>query len=449
MFFRKSQSVPSLSKLIAANCVPLPEIENPTFGSYCDSFANSRVVLIGDASHGTSEFYRARAAMTQRLITQHGFNIVAIEGDWPDCRTIDSHVRLHPGAVGMKHMSVFKHFPEWMWRNREMQRFVNWLRMHNGELPYDQRAGVYGLDLYSMGSSIQAVIKFLEKTNPSLAKDARRRYLCLEPWLAAPAQYGRVAMQKGYAPCESGVLEMLKQILASRLELSARQDSKEGFLDAEMNARLVRDSERYYRSMYWAENESWNLRDMHMFETLQRLLQVKGGKAVVWAHNSHLGDARATGMKDRGELNLGQLCRMIFNSRPDEVAIIGMGTHDGEVAAAENWDEDMRIMSVNHSRSDSWERVMHDTGVPSFLLDLRSGYQQEEIRTACEEEKLERFIGVIYRPDTERWSHYVRSSLSKQFDAFVWFDTTHAVEAFEVHQPEEAVERGETYPFGL
>ncbi|KAF2271240.1 erythromycin esterase [Westerdykella ornata] len=347
-------------------------------------------------------------------------------------------------------MPVFKHFPEWMWRNREMQNFVDWLRIHNSSLPYEKRAGIYGLDLYSMGSSIQAVIQYLLKVDPELARDARKRYGCLDPWIADPAQYGRVAMLKGYAPCESGVVKMLQDVLASRIDLSSHEDkTAEGFFDAEMNARLVRDSERYYRSMYWGDAESWNLRDQHMFETLRRLLKVKGGKAIVWAHNSHLGDARATGMRDRREWNLGQLCRENFNSMPGEVAIIGMGTHSGTVAAADNWDDDMRIMSVNPSRKDSWERVMHDTGISSFLLDLRPGYQDEEVRKALEEEKLERFIGVIYRPGTERWSHYVKSSLSRQFDAFVWFDRTSAVQAFEVHQPQEAVERGETFPFGL
>jgi erythromycin esterase-like protein len=330
-----------------------------------------------------------------------------------------------------------------------MQSFIDWLRVHNSNLPYERRTGVYGLDLYSMGSSIQAVIRYLQKVDPELAKDARKRYGCLAPWVEEPAEYGRAALHRGYAPCESGVVKMLQELLASRIELSSKEDNHEGFLDAEMNARLVKNSERYYRSMYWRDNESWNLRDTHMFETLSRLLKVKGGKAVVWAHNSHLGDASATGMKDRGELNLGQLCRQNFTSTPGEVAIIGMGTHDGEVAAADNWDEDMQVMSIKPSRKDSWERIMHDAGIPSFLLDLRAGYQRDDIRKAFEEEKLERFIGVIYRPDTEKWSHYVKSSLARQFDAYVWFDRTTAVEAFEVHQPDEAIERGETYPFGL
>jgi erythromycin esterase-like protein len=299
-----------------------------------------------------------------------------------------------------------------------------------------------------MGSSIQAVIKYLEKADPDLAKDARKRYSCLEPWVEEPSGYGLTSLHKGYGPCESGVLNMLNELMERRMQLMSKDEDHEGFLDAEMNARLVKDSERYYRSMYWRNDDSWNLRDTHMFETLKRLLEVKGGKALVWAHNSHLGDARATGMRDRGELNLGQLCREHFTA-PGEVSIIGMGTHDGEVAAADNWDDDMQIMSVKPSRGDSWERVMHDANIPSFLLDLRKGHQGDDVRKAFEEEKLERFIGVIYRPTTEKWSHYVKSSLARQFDAFVWFDRTSAVKAFEVHQPTESVARGETYPFGL
>lgn len=335
-----------------------------------------------------------------------------------------------------------------MWRNEEMQGFVDWLRAHNDGIPLEKRAALCGLDLYSMGESIKAVIQYLEKVDPELAQDARRRYGCLQPWVKDPAMYGRAAMHKGYAPCESGVVKMLKELLEKRIELSTKVQNGENFLDAEMNARLVRDSERYYRSMYWSDDSSWNLRDTHMFETLKRLLKVKGGKAVVWAHSSHLGDARATGMgSTRDELNLGQLCRENF-SNPGEVAIIGMGTHDGEVAAADAWDEPMQVMTVNPSRKDSWERVMHDTGVPSFLLDMRSGYQKKEVRQALEQEKLERFIGVIYRPKTERWSHYVESILSRQFDAYVWFERTSAVKPFEIEQPDEPNSRSETYPFG-
>ncbi|KAF2260305.1 erythromycin esterase [Lojkania enalia] len=384
--FRRSgrgKMVKSVSSLVAESCKPLPPIEDKSFGSF-DSFANSRIVLIGDASHGTSEFYRARAAITQRLIEYYGFN----------------H---HPSSKEKTLSPVFQHFPEWMWRNEEMQGFVNWLRAYNeGEL-LAKRAGVYGLDLHSMGTSIKAI--------------------------EDPAIYGRVALHKGDAPCEHGVVKLLQQLLEKRIELSSQPQDGEGFFDAEMNARLIRDSERYYRSMYWAGDESWNLRDVHMFETLRRLLKAKGGRAVVWTHNSHLGDARATGMgQSRDELNLGQLCRENFTA-PGEVSIIGMGTHDGEVAPADAWNEPMQVMAVNPSRKDSYERIMHDTGIPSFLLDMKPGSVSDEARKALEEQRLERFIG--------------------QFDAYLWFDRTSAVRPLEIEQHHEGISRGETYPFSM
>ncbi|KAF2454865.1 putative erythromycin esterase [Lineolata rhizophorae] len=437
-----------LSEAVRNAAEPLPEIESDKFGTFFDRFGDSRVVLIGDASHGTSEFYRARAAITQRLIKEHGFDTVAIEGDWPDARQVDRWVRRHR-PTSIPESGVFKHFPQWMWRNREVQSFIDWLEEHNSGLAPDERVRFCGMDLYSMGASILAVIEYLSKVDPDSAAVARKRYGCLEPWLENPQRYGRVALNKGYAPCEAGVVRMLRDMLSQRLQWASRdEEGGESFLDAEMNARLVRDSERYYRAMYYADAESWNLRDSHFFETVARVLKAKPrSKAVVWAHNSHVGDARATGMRDRGELNVGQLCREHFG--PEEVSIIGCGTHEGTVAAADEWDMPERIMKVNPSLSSSYERVMHDTGIPSFLLDLRKGHQSEDVRQALSGPLLERFIGVIYWPATERGSHYTGAVLPKQFDGFVWFDKTQAVSAFETAQPKEAAARAETYPFGL
>ncbi|OCL08597.1 putative erythromycin esterase [Glonium stellatum] len=440
--------VQTLSEVVKSVAQKLPDIESNSFSAYFDSFGQSRVVLIGDASHGTSEFYRARAAITKRLIQENGFSIVAIEGDWPDCRVIDSYVRQHPSAKTTP-ISVFKHFPEWMWRDEEVQSFVDWLQVHNAQLPQEKRAGFFGLDLYSMASSIRAVIDYLDRVDPETAKVARKRYGCLEPWLEDPASYGQAAFSKGYAPCESGVIKILKELLTKRLALMSAENA-DTYLDAEMNARLVRDSEQYYHAMYYDDSVSWNLRDTHMFATLTRLLKMQpGAKAVVWAHNSHLGDAGATAMApSRDELSLGQLCRQKFFDL-GEVSIIGCGTHDGEVAAADEWDEPMQIMCVNPSREDSYERIMHDTGIPSFLLDLRGERQKKEVIEALMKPRLERFIGVIYCPATERYSHYMEAVLPQQFDALLWFDRTTAVKAFEVAQPKEALARGETYPFGL
>lgn len=432
---------------------PLPPITDKTFGSHFDFLGSSRVVLIGDASHGTSEFYHARAEITKRLITEHGFKTVTLEADWPDAECIDRYVRQRPGpktAIDKNESTeaVFARFPTWMWRNREMQDFVHWLRDYNATLPPKQRTGVYGLDLYSLGASIHAVIKYLDSVDPDLAQVARRRYSCLEPWLEEPSDYGLAhRMSADFESCEPKVVAMLKDLLKRRLEYSALRNDGEEFHSAEQNARLTADAEHYYRSIYRAGASSWNLRDTHMFETLKRLTNFRGEKTVVWAHNSHCGDAQHTGMKSRGELNIGELCRREWK---DDVTIVGTGTHTGTVAAADHWDGDMQTMNVKPSRKDSWERQAHETGLPRFLLDMHNEKKvSDELYEFLCEKKLERFIGVIYRPDTERASHYSEARLGRQFDAFVWFDETHAVNPLEKKQPKTPMAFGETYPFGL
>ncbi|KAL1626223.1 hypothetical protein SLS54_003058 [Diplodia seriata] len=422
-------------------------------------------------SHGTSEFYRARAAITQHLITHHGFNVVAIEADWPDAKAVDRYVRHSPSkstTPSIKNKGVFDHFPRWMWRNTEVQSFAHWLRRHNAALPPEQRVRFAGLDLYSMGASIRLVQDYLDRhADPQTAALARRRYACLEPWTDDPAAYGRNAFLAGggAAPCEKGVVHMLRDMLKNRLDMLAAardDDGEDDFFDAEMNARLVRDAEEYYRAMFYGGGDaSWNLRDSHFFGTLARLLQHEqqhrqkqrrksGGppaKAIVWAHNSHVGDARFTAMgESRNQLNLGQLCKERWGAG---CSIVGCGTHAGTVAAAHEWDGPMEVVAVRPSRGDSYERLMHDAGVPSFMLDLREGVMDRELRKELMKERLERFIGVIYWPDTERWSHYSKAVLPRQMDCLVWFDWTEAVHAFETAQPDEQPSAGETYPFGL
>jgi len=439
----------AIPPMIANAAQSLPNIDSKDFASHFDTYGQSRVVLIGDASHGTSEFYRARAAITKRLITHYGFNIVAIEGDWPDAKALDRYVRHMPANHSPKDtrdLRVFDHFPRWMWRNKETSDFVDWLRKYNGSVPAGERTMFGGLDLYSMGKSMRAVIEYLDRVDPETARLARKRYSCLEPWAEDPAMYGRHAWMQRAAPCEQGVVRVLKDLLEKRLELS-RHDG-EDFFDAEMNARLVKDAEGYYRSMFYGQDDSWNRRDTHFFQTLVQLLKHRSGaKAVVWAHNSHVGDARHTGKGEaRDELNIGQLCKEQWGA---SCSIIGCGTHTGTVAAADEWDDPMSVMDVVPSRKDSYERLMHDSGVPNFLLDLRDGRMDSELRQALLEPRLERFIGVIYRPATERYSHYVRAALPEQFDGYVWFDKSYAVQAFETAQPEEPPSAGETYPFGL
>jgi protein-L-isoaspartate(D-aspartate) O-methyltransferase len=429
------------AELIRDAAEPLPDIDDPAFGDWFDRFADARVVLLGESSHGTSEFYRARAAITQRLIERHGFNIVAVEADWPDAASVDRYVRHRPRREGEE--DAFQRFPTWMWRNREVDAFVRWLRRHNEGRELGDMAGFYGLDLYNLSGSIRAVIDFLDEADPEAAKLARERYGCLQPWRENPAAYGRMALTEGYGRCEVGAVQMLTELMQRRMDCLGEEC--EEWLDAAANARLIRNAEQYYRVMYHGSAESWNLRDTHMFETLCQLLEAKGpqAKAIVWAHNSHIGNAAHTEMGQvRGELNIGQLTKERFG---DEARLIGFGTHTGTVAAADNWDEPMEVMAVRPSLAGSYERLCHDSGVERFLLDLREG-ANDAAAEALMEARLERFIGVIYRPQTERWSHYSEAVLPRQFDAWVWVDHTSAVTPL---PGEQLPGEDDTYPFGL
>ncbi|MBB5407740.1 protein-L-isoaspartate(D-aspartate) O-methyltransferase [Paraburkholderia sp. HC6.4b] len=421
---------------------PLPDIDSAEFAAFFDRFAGHRVVLLGEASHGTSEFYRARAAITRRLVEQHGFSMIAVEADWPDAAIIDRHVRDRPMPGGRSR--PFRRFPTWMWRNTDFMGLVAWLRSHNAAHP-ERETRFYGLDIYSLSESIDAVLRYLDSVDPAAARIARERYGCLSPWQKDPAVYGRAALSGGYAQCEEHVVAQLGDLLKSRLDY-AREDG-ERFLDAAQNARLVAVAEHYYRAMYYGGPQSWNLRDTHMFDTLRHTLDSRGPQArlVAWAHNSHIGDASATQMgRMQDEINLGQLCRAQFG---DAAALIGFGTHSGTVAAASDWGGPMEVKTVQPSLEGSVEFSMHGTGLPRFLLDLRPG-MHDTLRERLRAPLLERFIGVIYRPGTERYSHYAQASLAEQFDAFVWFDRTSAVSALPV-SADEKNHAAETFPFGV
>jgi erythromycin esterase-like protein len=419
----------------------LPSLgDDEAFGAMFDRFADAKVVLLGEATHGTSEFYRARAAITKRLITQHGFNIVAVEADWPDAARIDAYVRHRPVPDGDD--AAFERFPTWMWRNEEVADFTNWLRAFNKDLPEERRAEFRGLDVYSLHSSIRSVLEYLDKVDPSAAAEARGRYGCLSPWQSDPARYGRAVVTGQKRPCDDALLTQLKDLLDHRVEY-LEADGGEAFFDAVQNAKIVHAAEHYYRIMYEGATESWNLRDRHMFDTLQSLLaRREDAKAVVWAHNSHIGNASATAMGWQGEFNIGELCRTAYR---DEAILIGFGTDRGTVAAADDWDEPMRIKTVLPARPDSHERIFRDAGLSCFLTDWRQN-AQDDLRNVLARPRLERAIGVIYRPDTEFYSHYFEAVMADQFDAFVWFDETKAVTPLAA-----AHGRGmpETYPFGM
>lgn len=413
---------------------------------------DARFVLIGEASHGTHEFYRQRAEITKRLIVEKGFNAVAVEADWPDAYRVNRFVRaLSDDEDAVSALADFKRFPTWMWRNTDVVDFVSWLREHNDRIRGDERKiGFYGVDLYSLFTSIEVVITYLDKVDPAAARRARERYACFEHFGDDSQAYG-YATTFGAAPsCEDEVLAQLLDFRRKAADYASRDGHippDEAFF-AEQNARLVANAERYYRSMFGGRVSSWNLRDTHMAETIDALaqhLQRRSGtsRIVVWEHNSHLGDARATEMGQRGEINVGQLVR---EKHGDASRLIGFSTFTGTVTAADDWDGPAQRKRVREGLAGSYEKLLHQFGMASFYLPLRGN----RAATALEQPRLQRAIGVIYRPETERMSHYFFSSLPQQFDALIHYDTTEAVTPLERWPLEEDVhEVPETYPSAL
>jgi len=420
---------------------PLPSpLDAEEFGACFDRFGDARIVLLGEATHGTSEFYRARAAITRRLVSRHGFTVVAVEADWPDAARIDDYVRHQ--APRPRRGDVFARFPTWMWRNREVLEFADWLRGHNATLVEERRVSFSGMDVYSLNESIHAVLAYLDTVDPREAAAARTRYGCLTPWQDEPAHYGLAVVHGGHPGCEEKVVAQLREMLAGQLD-DLKRDGERWF-DAVQNARIVQAAENYYRAMYRSSAESWNLRDRHMFATLQALLahRGEGTKAVVWAHNSHIGNAAATAMGWRGEFNIGELCRMVYG---DEAVLIGFGTDTGTVAAADDWGAPMRVKAVRPARPDSYEHAFRRAGLPRTLTDWRDP-SRRELAVQLRGPLLERAIGVVYRPETELLSHYFEAVMAEQFDAWVWFDQTGAVTPLGDERPHGAPE---TWPFGL
>lgn len=414
-----------------------------------DAIGDARLVLIGEATHGTHEFYRIRADLTRALIEQKSFDLVAVEADWPDAYRANRWVRHASGDQDAAHaLNDFTRFPRWMWRNDIVVDFLAWLRGYNSSRAVELRVGLYGLDLYSLHTSIEAVLNYLQKVDPPAAVRARQRYACFEDFAHDTHSYGYAATLGLSPSCEREVLDQLVE-LRRRAADYARRDgyvAEDEYFFAEQNARLVMNAEEYYRSMFGGRVESWNLRDTHMMETLEALLTWTGRRrgqprAVVWAHNSHLGDARATQMGEYGELNLGQLVRQRHGAA---AWLVGFTTHTGSVTAARDWDAPAERRRVRPSMIGSYERLFHDTGLSRFLLLLRD----EALRTMLGPERLERAIGVIYKPETERASHYFRARLPEQFDAVIHVDETRALNPLERWSLDE-VDAPETYPSGV
>lgn len=436
------------ASIIRAAACPLPGAKH--YDRILSWLGDASIVLLGEATHGTHDFYAARAALTRRLIEERGFSGVAIEGDWPDAYRVNRYVRDVDGETrAAAVLGGFARFPTWMWRNTAVVEFVAWLREHNTGLEPRRRAGFYGLDLYSLHASMRAVVAYLDRVDPVAARSARQAYACFDHYGEDTETYAWATTQRNGTSCEEAVTRQLVALRERRAEaLRGEAGAEDEFFSAEQNARLARNAERYYRTMFRGRVESWNVRDTHMGETLDELLghlerQGLPAKLIVWAHNSHIGDARATEMGESGELNLGQLVR---ERHGDAARLIGFTTYTGSVIAASDWGGPAEQKTVRPALEGSYEELFHRAGVPRFFLPLTGG---GAARNALAERRLERAIGVIYRPDTERMSHYFEANLAEQFDAVIHFDETHAVEPLERESEWDEVEAPETFPSGV
>jgi erythromycin esterase-like protein len=413
---------------------------------------NARFVLLGEASHGTHEFYRERARITERLIAEKGFTAVAVEADWPDALRVNRYVRGQGGDISSEQaLSGFRRFPTWMWRNTDVVHFVDWLRRHNSARRPADAAGFYGLDLYSMFTSIGEVLQYLDKVDPAAASRARQRYACFDHYGEDSQRYGYAAGFALSASCEDAAVAQLREMQARSASamLGKSAQAAEAAFHARENARLVMNAEQYYRTMFRGRISSWNLRDRHMSDTLDALTRhlteayAKPAKIVVWEHNSHIGDARATEVGEQGEWTVGQLVRERYGK---QARLIGFTTYEGTVTAASEWNGVAECKRVRPALAGSYEEIFHQAGIARFMLDLREGQGASE---ALEEARLERAIGVIYLPQTERCSHYFHASLPRQFDAVLHFDRSSAVEPLERGSQWRKGEVPETFPSGV
>jgi erythromycin esterase-like protein len=439
-----------LTAAIRAAARPLTGADSD-YDSLLDLVGDAHFVLLGEATHGTHEFYAERARITRRLVRDKGFTAVAVEADWPDAYRVNCYVRGGKrDASAVEALGGFQRFPSWMWRNEDVAGFAEWLRAHNASMAPERRTGFYGLDLYSMFTSIQEVLRYLDQVDPAAAAEARRRYACFE-------HYGEDSQHYGYATgigmsesCEQGVIAQLQDLQQRAFDyVQADGDQAEdAYFYAQQNARLVRNAEEYYRSMFRGRVSSWNLRDSHMAETLDALSRYlsrdgKQAKIVVWEHNSHIGDASATEMGRLGEWNVGELARKAYGG---DTCLIGFSTYDGWVTAASEWDGEAERKRVRPGMPDSYEQVLHQAGIDRYFLPLRV---RSDAAAGLSKRRLERAIGVLYVPRTERQSHYFMAELPRQFDGIIHIDRTSAVVPLDPTSGWHSGEPPETYPEGL
>jgi erythromycin esterase len=423
---------------------------------------NVKYILLGEASHGTSEFYNWRSEISKRLIREKGFSFIAVEGDWPDCYNVNRYVKGMPDSGGSAYdvLYSFNRWPTWMWANKEIVDLIEWLRKHNEKLPEDQKVGFYGLDVYSLWESMESVIKYLRKVDPKAIRTAIEAYRCFEPYGKSVEDYARAT---AFVPesCEDEVIDMLIQLKSKANQYkSDGVGRREAYLNAEQNAIVAKNAELYYRKMIQGGTDTWNIRDSHMMDTLKRLMEFYGKdnddvKSIVWAHNTHIGDARQTDMADANMINIGQLVREHASEK--NVVLVGFGTYKGSVIAAREWGEKMERMHVPSALKGSWDSLLHEQSNGSNSLIIFKGedskkykeqlLSEEEIRT---KRRSQRAIGVVYNPAYERYGNYVPTLLTKRYDAFLYIDETHALHP--LHMPETKEDKEdlpETFPTGL
>jgi erythromycin esterase len=425
----------------------LREIERPLrddadLDPLLERIGDARFVLLGEASHGTSEYYTWRQRISERLIREKGFSFIAVEGDWPDCYRVNRYVKGAPdaGAGAEQVLHAFDRWPTWMWANREVEGLVEWLRAHNGPLPEEERAGFYGLDVYSLWESMEAVTHYLRRVDPEAARRARRAYGCFDPYEKDVQEY---AMATAVVPttCEDEAVAILGELRRKAAEY--REDGREQYFNAEQNALTVRNAELYYRTMVRGGAASWNVRDNHMVETLERLMARygPGAKAIVWEHNTHIGDARATDMARSGMVNVGQLVRERHGA--EAAVLVGFSSYEGSVIAGEEWGAPMRRMPVPPARPGSWDAILHAAGDHDRLLLFEDDEPDPML-----EPRGHRAIGVVYDPDRERFGNYVPTVLPFRYDALLHVDRTRALDPLHM-EPREDGEPPETYPSGM
>ncbi|WP_276499296.1 erythromycin esterase family protein [Pontibacter litorisediminis] len=381
---------------------------------------DARVVMLGEASHGTSEYYTWRTAISRRLIQEKGFSFIAVEGDWPECYAVNRFVKGYPNAGSKiaELLEVYRRWPSWMWANWEVAALVEWLREYNNLRKQGEKAGFYGLDVYSLWESLEQIVRFLENNDGQAAEAAKQAINCFEPFNRDPQNYARAT---AFVPtdCEREVIEMLQKVQQQRI---FGNDPEQEF-NTKQNALVAANAEKYYRAMISGSANSWNVRDSHMMETLDRLLEFHGpeSKAIVWEHNTHIGDARYTDMADEGMYNIGQLAREKYGRA--NVRLVGFGTYQGTVIAGKAWGAPMQKMDVPPARNGSWEEFLHNVSTDDKIILSKDLKHVPEVQDYMGH----RAIGVVYDPKYEMFGNYVPTVIPERYDAFIYFEETEAV----------------------